>query len=103
MLLSASPSFRPPGSTSDLPGGPHQILHKAVVACAFTQIFPQAAAQQADLRHLAGVLAGLGHVPLVFEVPELLKEAVVFDEGLYQRVEVCGKQAGQRVGLSGSV
>lgn len=105
MQLSASPNFSswPRRSTKDLPGGPYQLPHRAVVARAFAQIFVQAAAQQADLGPLAGVLARLRHVPLMLKVPELLKEVVVFDEGLYQRVEVGGKQAGQRVGLSGSV
>lgn len=73
------PHFR---SAQDLPDSLHQIPNNTLGFVAFTQIVLQAAPQEADLCGFTGVLARHWHVSLVVKIPELLKEAVVFDKGL---------------------
>lgn len=70
---------------------------------ALLQLIGAAILQEAEHRRFAGLFADLRHVSFVSEVPELLENTVVVDEGPQQRVVVGGERRGKTVSLCGAV
>jgi len=93
----------PSTSTEGLPRGPRHVAAEAVEEVALLQLVVLAAAQEAEQRRLARVLARRRHVALVPQVPEPLEDPVVGQEDAQQPVPVRREEAGHAVGLRGPV